>query len=219
MSEILVREAIMDDTAAISALFRQQVNVWQRFDADGRVEELPYEKLTIYERWLHGGAWMSIETSAIFLSHLLQIGATALIAEADGGIAGYAEAYPGNEPAPYGEHLHITHLVAQPANAESIKNALMQHLLGAVKTRLTVAFSSYDTEAAALYRRYGMESLARIHRYALSAQAGQSFYKATEHLGSDYAQIAGWHMAVGGLESGRALSNRPTAICHTAICA
>ena len=60
MSEILVREAIMDDTAAISALFRQQVNVWQRFDADGRVEELPYEKLTIYERWLHGGAWMSI---------------------------------------------------------------------------------------------------------------------------------------------------------------
>lgn len=49
----------------ISALFRARIGVWQRLDETGRVEDMPYEALTLVERWLHGGAWMSIETGAI----------------------------------------------------------------------------------------------------------------------------------------------------------
>src|SRR5215213_9179974 len=71
MAELQVRQAALDDTCAISSLFRARIGVWQRLDANGRVEDKPYEALTIYERWLHGGAWMSIETAAIQLNELL----------------------------------------------------------------------------------------------------------------------------------------------------
>ena len=68
---MLVRQATIDDTRKIVGLNTANVPLWQRLDAAGQVENLPYEALTIYERWLHGGAWMSLETGAIWLSHLL----------------------------------------------------------------------------------------------------------------------------------------------------
>ncbi|MDQ7035939.1 MAG: hypothetical protein Q9P01_14230 [Anaerolineae bacterium] len=66
-----IRRAILDDTQTISKLFRSRIDRWQRMDSQQRVEDLAYDDLSIYERWLHGGAWMSIETGAIWLSHLL----------------------------------------------------------------------------------------------------------------------------------------------------
>jgi hypothetical protein len=49
-----VRQATLDDTRQIVALFVANIPVWQRFAADGQVEELPYDALSIYDRWLHG---------------------------------------------------------------------------------------------------------------------------------------------------------------------
>ena len=69
-----VRQAGLDDTGAISALFCARIPVWQRRNAQGQVENVAYDALTIYERWLHGGPWMSIETCAILLNHLLSGG-------------------------------------------------------------------------------------------------------------------------------------------------
>ena len=66
-----IRPALLDDTQAISQLFRARIDKWQRLTEQGQVEDLSYDELSIYERWLHGGAWMSIETGAIWLSHLL----------------------------------------------------------------------------------------------------------------------------------------------------
>ena len=63
-----IRQATLDDTRAISKLFCAGIERWQRMDAQGRVEDLSYEQLTIYERWLHGGAWLSIETAALSAS-------------------------------------------------------------------------------------------------------------------------------------------------------
>ena len=55
-----IRQPTLDDTQAISALFQAKFERWQRIDENGQVEDLPYEQLSLYERWLHGGAWMSI---------------------------------------------------------------------------------------------------------------------------------------------------------------
>lgn len=194
---IEVRQAKLDDTQQISQLFRERVDVWQRFNAEGQVESPPYEDLSIYERWLHGGAWMSIETSAIFLSHLLRGAGTPLVAIQDSRIVGYAEAYPGTEPEPYGEHLHIGHLLA---NSESVQHALIQHILQQAK-RVTTAFSSYDRDSAALYGQYEFQELKQIKHYALAAQSGQSFYQATEHKDTRFPQ--GWHMSIGREQSAR----------------
>lgn len=40
---IEVRQAKLDDTQQISQLFRERVDVWQRFNAEGQVESPPYE--------------------------------------------------------------------------------------------------------------------------------------------------------------------------------
>jgi ribosomal protein S18 acetylase RimI-like enzyme len=207
MSEINVRQARLDDTEPISLLFRQSVPNWQRLDQGGQVHDLPYEQLTIYEHWLHGGAWMSVETSAIHLSHLLRGAGLAFVATVNDHVLGYAEAYPGDEPDPYGAHLHIAHLTVHPLQADAVKSALTQSLINHAQEnkleRLTVSFSEYDEKSAQFYRRHGLSELTRIGRYTLSAQTGQSFYKATEHTNANSEQIDGWQMTVGRLESSR----------------
>jgi hypothetical protein len=207
MSEMHIRQARLDDTQSISELFRAEIPVWQRMDERGQVEDRPYEGLTIYERWLHGGPWMSVETGAIYLSHLLRGAGITLVAEADGHILGYAEAYLGSEPTPFGRHLHLAYLRARADRAEAVKSELIERLRVLARERrcerFTVGFSHYDHAAAEFYSDFGMQCLARIGSYVLSAQTGQSFYKTTEHPTADPQQIDGWHMTVGRVESAR----------------
>lgn len=203
MTATTVRRATMDDTHAISALFRARVEVWQRLDAEGRVEEVPYDALTIYERWLHGSgfrnAWMSVETAAILLSYLIQQGCTALVAEQNGVVVGYAEAYPGDEPAPFKGTLHILHLLAPDDAVQNVLlNALKQE---AGKRRLSVSLSGYDHAAAQNYGRNGFQKLLQVEQYTLVAQSGRSFYQATEHRNANPSQIVGWSMPIGRTES------------------
>ena len=212
MTQGHIRGARLDDAGAISALFRARIGVWQRMDADGSVEDLPYDALTIYERWLHGDGhsnpWMSIETAAIWLSHLLRGAGMPLVVDADGTVIAYAEVYHGVEPPPYGDHLHLAYLVTHPdADEAALKDRLMRHLPGMAESqgceRVAVTVPGFDSDSAAFYSRYGMKALARIRRYSIPARTGQSFYKATEHLDPDPAQITGWRMSLGRLQSAR----------------
>ncbi len=194
---IEVRQAKLDDAKYISQLFRDRVEIWQRFNAEGQVESPPYEELTIYERWLHGGAWMSLETSAIFLSHLLRGGGIPIVAVQNRQIVGYLEGYIGIEPEPYGDYLHIGQFIA---NQKGVQEALLSYITQQAK-RITVAFSSYDQDSAAFYSQYGFRELKQIRQYALPAQSGQSFYQAIEYKDTTYPK--GWYMSIGREQSGR----------------
>ncbi len=201
------RTAQLDDTAAISRLFRAQIAVWQRINPRGQVEDVTYESLNIYGRWLHGGAWMSIETAAVYLNHLLQGAGYALVAVADDGeIIGYAEAYPGNEPTPFKKHLHLATLLTSDDD-QATKDALMAHLQQQAKQaglkQITVGFSAYDAAALAYYRRFAMRRVERVVRYTLPAQPGQTFYKATQPTEAKPAHIEGWAMPIGRTENAR----------------
>lgn len=208
MSDATIRQATLDDTGAISALFRAPISVWQRLDARGHVEDIPYDHLTIYERWLHGGPWMSLETAAIQLGQLLAGAGLALVAELDGRIAGYAEAYHGVEPPPFGDHLHLGHLIVHPGQLHTgIEQALLAGLFeqaAALKARqVTVSRVGEIPGEGTYHERYHLQTLCRIRRMSLSARTGQIFYRATEHPNADPAQIQGWHMPVGRLTSAR----------------
>lgn len=198
-----IRQPTLDDTQAISSLFQSKIDRWQRMDEQGQVEDLPYEQLTIYERWLHGGAWMSIETGAIWLSHLLGGAGHCFVLEDGDSVVGYAEAYLGNEPEPYGYHLHIGHIVGE---LDAAQDELMQHLLeqaGGIG-RISVACTAYDNEAHKFYQRFGFKEVMRVRRVNLSAQSGNvGFYKVTRHPNADAAQIEEWLMPVGRLQSAR----------------
>ncbi len=200
-----VRQAILDDTTGIVALFKAGVPRWQRINAAGQVEDLAYEQLTIYERWLHGGPWLTLETGAIWLNNSLRVGALAFVLEdADGSIIGYAEAYPGNEPPPLGAHLHLAHLVAAGDDAQA-KDALMQHLLKAAAEigRITACCSAYDEASIAFYKRYSLSALERVQQVNVPAQAGRGFYKATDYPHAPTSKIDGWAMPIGRTTSAR----------------
>lgn len=200
---VMIREARLDDTQAIGALFQAQIPIWQRMDERGQVESLSYDQLTIYERWQHGGAWMSVETAAIHLSRLLRGAGIAVVAEVNGAVCAYAEVYPGDEPVPFGEHLHLAHLVTHndhPELADSMLRYLIEMALSTGSGQLTLALTGAGDS---LYQRYRLELLSTVQRYNLPARTGQGFYKVNEHPGSSHTQIEGWQMPIGRIESAR----------------
>ncbi|GIL12977.1 MAG: hypothetical protein BroJett038_16970 [Chloroflexota bacterium] len=203
---LTVRQAALDDTQAISRLFRSRITAWQRLDDRGQVQDVPYEALTIYERWLHGGPWMSIETAALQLSHLLRGAGLPAVVEAGGQVRGYSEAYYGQEPAPFGGHLHLAHLAAEADDA-GLQDALITGCLeraAALKcARVTVSCLASDQPSRSVYERHGFEALARVRRFNLPAKTGQVFYRATEHLDANPEQIRDWYMPVGRTGSAR----------------
>ena len=206
MPDIAVRQATLDDTNVISTLFRAHIHTWQRLDAHGRPEDVPYEALTIYERWLHGGAWMSVETGALQLSHLLRGAGLPLVAEVDGQVCAYTEAYHSREPAPFGDNLSMTHPVVHPDYVNSgVEDALVADLIERAKAlrcdRFQANLAVYEYRT--LYERHGLKPLATIRRYNLPARTGQGFYRAVEHLASSASQIEDWYMPVGRLSSSR----------------
>jgi hypothetical protein len=212
MPDLHTRPARLEDTAAISQLARAEITAWQRRDAGGTIQDVPYEALTIYERWLHGGPWMSQETATLHLNHLLLGGGLPFVVEAEGRIVAYAEAYPGAEPAPYGEHLHLGPLLLPPyaegtASPGPLADALIAGVRAAAKAlrlpRLTAVCASGDSTSAALYGRHGLAAFSTLQRMTLPARAGQGFYKVTDHPDANPTQIKGWGMPVGRVSSAR----------------
>ncbi|MCU0495916.1 MAG: hypothetical protein MUF87_01040 [Anaerolineae bacterium] len=183
------RPARLDDTDPIARLFQARIPVWQRLTPQGQVESLPYAQLTLYQRWTHGGAWMSIETAAIHLSRLLRGTGLAWVAEQDGAIVGYVEAYPGSEPAPFGDHVHVVHRLGESEiTADLIREIYRQ-------TQCLITASAIGALPPST------KPIAQVQRYSLAAKTGQGFYKVNEHGNSNAAQIDGWMMTVGRSEN------------------
>lgn len=195
-----IRLATLDDVAEIVKLFCNPISRWQRWDARGHAQDVTYEEMSIYERWLHGGAWMSIESASVWLSHLLR-GAGLPYVMDENGIVAYLELYEGHEGAPFNHHLHIGRLVIYDTELE---NTLVQFAIEKAQSigRITISSSPYDDHKTNLYKRYAFTVLDNTQRLTMSATSGSvGFYKVTAHSKADYEQIAGWQMPIGRTES------------------
>ena len=204
---ITVRAAQLEDSERIAALAQGQVGAWQRWDDAGRVEDVSYSMLTIYERWLHGGAWMSLETAAIHLGRLLLGAGVALVAEMDGVMVGYAEAYPGTEPEPFGAHMHLAGLIVQEdARSQDVGDALYAALVERARAlkcaRLTTTPIAGEA-ALLLFQRSDATAVAKLQRFSLATRTGQGLYQAVPETATDARQIAGWAMPSGRTTSAR----------------
>ncbi len=207
MADYMVRTATLDDTQAIGAVARARVGVWQRMDAEGQVQDVDYTELTVYERWLHGGPWMSIETGALQLSRLLLGAGIPLVATDSGGrVVGYAEVYSGREPEPYGYHLHVGALYAlpdDPSARDALVKAILQHSEQLGVARVTVNLAANDSATQTFYAHHGLRQTDEVQRMMLTAKQGQVFYKATDHPNADPTHIHNWYMHIGRLGSAR----------------
>jgi len=212
-----VRQAVLDDTAAISGLFRAGVSVWQRW-RDGRVEDVPYDQLTLGQRWHHGaadegasGAWMSVETGAIWLNALLHgAGLPLVVTDAADRPLAYAETFINNEPAPFGAHVHWASFAPADAAPELIA-ALLQGLryrawhMGCPLLTINRASADADDPVMRVIRSGSqpLTVLELVYRWTIPARTGQVFYQATEHHDADPLQISGWGMPLGRIASPR----------------
>ena len=201
-----VRQATLDDTVAISELFCAQIPTWQRLDDAGRVQDVERSELSIYERWQHGGPWMSVETGALHLSHLLHGAGTPLVVEDDGQIVACSILYEGDEPEPFGRHLSMEHPTVLPGHDQkgavsallaAAREQLQEH--GVRRLLLPLVLPEQQQE----YAGRGFSERARILRLGIPARVGQGFYRSSEWADPAPRKISGWYMPIGRLGSAR----------------
>jgi GNAT superfamily N-acetyltransferase len=201
---ITVRLAALADSAAIVALHTADVMAWERLAADGRLLSAAYADLSLYERWQHGGHWMSIETCAVHLNRLLAGAGTPLVATLDGAVLAHAELYEVYEAAPFGHHLELACIVVHPDHARrGLGSALIAYAAEMARLmrceRLTVAAPT----TPAFYEQQAFRASQRLHSVRLSTGAGRVFYQSAPLSDRSPVQIKGWHMPLGRLSGAR----------------
>jgi GNAT superfamily N-acetyltransferase len=206
MPQITVRQATLADAVPLTALCRASIPTWTRRDLNGDVQSAAYDDLTLFERWLIGGPWASVEMCAVHLANLLRgTDGIPLVAEVEGQIGAEAEVFIGREPEPFGHHINISRLAVHPdAAGIGLSSALITYILQmgqAIRCkRVTVAYAEAD---AALYDHHRFARAHTGQRVLIQASEGRVFYKAAELKTFDPAQIDQWHMPLGRYQNAR----------------
>ena len=204
MTSITVRTATLDDTAAITAVHTSNVERWQRLLASGAVEDVDRADLNIYERWQYGGPWMSVETCAVHLTHLLRGAGIPVVAELEGRVVGHGEAFAGEEPAPFGKHLQVSVLFVHAEYAgRGVEQALLNHMVAVARELDCQRVCIGNEDAQQFYAGEGWRKLTVVRPVTWLPRTGQVFYQSTPHPSADPAQIKGWSMPLGRGQSAR----------------
>jgi GNAT superfamily N-acetyltransferase len=198
MSQITVRQATLADAASITALHNAAIETWTRRTIDGESVPVEYADLSLFERWLNGGPWTSVEMCAVHIANLLRgSDGFPVVAEIEGRVGAEAEVFIGREPEPFSHHINIPKLSVHPEHREAgLDSALLtyiQQIAEAIRCkRVTVAHGEPD---AALYEHHHFNRAHTGQRIVIRAQEGRVFYQAGELKTFDPAQINGWHMS------------------------
>ncbi|HLA44207.1 MAG TPA: GNAT family N-acetyltransferase [Aggregatilineales bacterium] len=200
-----VRQALLDDISDITEIYRSHINEWQRFAPDGTLIPADYNELTLFERWQHGGAWLSAETCAIWTGYLLQsTEGIPLVCEVDGVVLGHAEVFIGQEAEPYGHHINIATLcVRKDVGQQGIGTALVRYVEDMARVLKCQQVTVSNPQPPQFYERNGFSPAVTRYHVRLPAHEGRVFYKARDLAVLDPAQIHGWYMPLGRYQNAR----------------
>jgi len=104
-----IRYASLNDVKQITEIHCSDVEKWIEYSKGGA--EADYKELTVEDRFLNGGPWMSVETCAIHLNNLLVNGQHPIVALYSGRVVGELELYIGEERGVLGKNAFIDILV------------------------------------------------------------------------------------------------------------
>lgn len=208
MSEIRVRQALLADVFAITDCYCSNVEngVFTRRNLDGTRTAIAYEELNLAERFSNGGPWMSVETCAVWLAHLLRHeDEIPIVVEVDGIVLGEAEATLGTEPAPFGKHLNISSLcVHNEAQRQGFGTALINYIKEmAHVTQSTRVTTPYSAQANAFLNVHGFRPVAARRQVVVPTKDGRVFYKATDVSNFSPTRIESWAMPIGRYQNAR----------------
>lgn len=121
-----VRAATAQDAAGIVALHKatNPYGDWYRnpFQRLGRV---PYEDLTPFERWMHGGPWMDLSLFRRHLHEYQSRGYPVFVAEDRGRIVGECEVWLDEEPGPFGRYAEVEIVETGPPPDPNVERELI----------------------------------------------------------------------------------------------
>lgn len=195
---IEVRLATLQDAAAITEIHCSNVEQWLRYDANGVSEPADYADLSIFERWQHGGPWLSLETCAIHLNRLTSGAGTPLVVEADGEVLGTAEVYDNFEAAPFQHHLSIGVLyVHRDRQRDGLGHELLDYIATMADLMKCDHLTVDNPNVPEFYTHYGFHQMRSGRRVRIPTQAGRAFYQSSDLTDRNPEQVKGWHMPLG----------------------
>ncbi|MBX3081088.1 MAG: GNAT family N-acetyltransferase [Anaerolineae bacterium] len=201
---ITVRLATLADTSAITEIHKSDVQRWERVSADGSLLPTPYEALSLYERWQHGGPWMTIEMCAVHLHRLLAGAGIPLVAEVDGEVLAEAEVYENFEAQPYGHYLDLSIIVTRSDHQrEGLGTALVNYIVDMARLMKCERVTVTNALARDFYLAHHFRHTRTVRGIRFPSQQGHVIYQATQLVDTSYDQIKGWHMPLGRYLSSR----------------
>ncbi|WP_297497102.1 GNAT family N-acetyltransferase [Thermococcus sp.] len=119
--------------------------------------------LSLGERYLHGGPWMSVETCSVHINNLLLEGQLPVVAELDGKIVGEAEVLFSEEPLG-GKTRRIAHLDVIEVHSDFRRRGIGKALVGFIeevarKEGAELLTTQPDEDAVGFYRKLGLDEL------------------------------------------------------------
>jgi GNAT superfamily N-acetyltransferase len=165
---------------------------------------VPYDHLTIFERWQHGGPWLSVETCAVHLHRLLSSGGIPLVAELNGEVLAEAEVYENFEAPPYGHSLDLA-IIATRADhqGEGLGTALMKYIIDMARLMKCERVTVTNGLAREFYISHHFRHTRSGHGVRFATQQGRVMYQAVPLIERNVEQIKGWHMPLGRYQSSR----------------
>jgi len=144
---LVVRRAALDDVKGIVKVHT----------AEGGLSGL-----SVGERYLYGGPWMSVETCSIHINALLLENQLPLVAELEGRIVGEAEVFLSEEPI-NGEPRRIAHLdvieVHPDFRGRGIGRGLIEHIERSLGGNIELLTVQPGEEALGFYKRLGFDEV------------------------------------------------------------
>ncbi|MBO8174717.1 MAG: GNAT family N-acetyltransferase [Thermococcus sp.] len=158
-----IRIAKLEDTNGIVEVHCSDVEEWYHYENGQRREADLYDNLTLKERYLHGGPWMSIETCAIHLNNLILNGQIPLVAEIEGKIIGELELFISEERI-NGRTKKIAHIDVLEVHREFRGQGIGRELVEAAeelarKEKCELLTVTPEKEAVGFYEKVGIKDI------------------------------------------------------------
>ncbi|MCE5259667.1 MAG: GNAT family N-acetyltransferase [Chloroflexi bacterium] len=198
-----IRPATLDDIVAITEVHKGDVPDWYRGFGDSSVPA-PYETLSVFERYMAGGPWMSVETCAIHVNQLLLHDLPPIVVVADGQVVAEAEFYIGEEGAPYGKTLDISVLYVHPqAQGKGIGGALLTYLVDRAERKECRCITVVPGPRG-FYQHYGFSEIYERPHLLVNARKTNLAYAIAEiDVETPWKVVTGLPMPIGRYTSSR----------------
>jgi len=204
LTPIIVRLATLEDTAAITAIHTSHITTWERLDSQGMLIPANYADLSLYQRWQHGGPWLSVETCAVHLNRLLAGSGIPLVAEIAGEVLGAAEVYEGFEPAPFGHNLNLSVLIVHADHLKrGVGRALLAYISQMAHLMKCERIAVSQAEAREFYVKQGFRPVRTGREISIPTQMGRAIYQINDLTDRSPDQIKLWYMPLGHYQSAR----------------